>query len=79
MNSYLVHLKEKKFEKSLVKTIQEGIEKEKKEAIEKKIKENKALINAIKENDIKIKKRKNKKKNKKKKMSKWAKKDIKCK
>ena len=51
-------LKDKKFEKSLVKTIQEGIEKEKKEAIEKKRRENEALINAIKENEIKIKKKK---------------------
>ena len=34
-------LKEKKFEKSLVKTIQEGIEKDKKEALEKKKRENK--------------------------------------
>ena len=58
MKKRIEFLKEKKFEKSLVKTIQEGIEKEKKEAIEKKIKENKALINAIKENDIKIKKKK---------------------
>ena len=62
-------LKDKKFEKSLVKTIQEGIEKEKKEAIEKKRRENEALINAIKENEIKIKKKKKKnKKNKNKKM-----------
>ena len=51
-------LKEKKFEKSLVKTIQEGIEKDKKEAVEKKRRENEALINAIKENDLKIKKKK---------------------
>ena len=51
-------LKEKKFEKSLVKTIQEGIEKDKKEALEKKRRENEALINAIKENELKIKKKK---------------------
>ena len=51
-------LKNKKFEKSLVKTIQEGIEKERKDAIEKKRRENEALINAIKENEIKIKKKK---------------------
>ena len=51
-------LKEKKFEKSLVKTIQEGLEKDKKEALEKKKRENEALNNAIKENEIKKKKRK---------------------
>ena len=51
-------LKEKKFEKSLVKTIQEGLEKDKKEALEKKRRENEALINAIKENEIKIMKKK---------------------
>ena len=51
-------LKEKKFEKSLVKTIQEGIEKDKKEALEKKKRENEALRNAIKENELKIKKKK---------------------
>ena len=51
-------LKNKKFEKSLVKTIQEGIERERKEAIEKKRKENEALNNAIKENEIRIKKKK---------------------
>ena len=46
-------LKEKKFEKSLVKTIQEGLEKDKKEALEKKKRENEALNKAIKENDRK--------------------------
>ena len=51
-------LKEKKFEKSLVKTIQEGIEKDKKEAVEKKRRENEALINAIKENELKMQKKK---------------------
>ena len=51
-------LKEKKFEKSLVKTIQEGLEKDKKEAFEKKKRENEALRNAIKENELKIQKRK---------------------
>ena len=51
-------LKEKKFEKSLVKTIQEGLEKDKKEALEKKKRENEALNKAIKENEIKIQKRK---------------------
>ena len=51
-------LKDKKFEKSLVKTIQEGIERERKEAIEKKRRENEALNNAIKENEIRIKKKK---------------------
>ena len=55
-------LKEKKFEKSLVKSIQEGIEKEKKDAIEKKRKENEALLKAIKENDLKIIKKKEKEK-----------------
>ena len=44
-------LKEKKFEKNLVKNIKEGIEKEKQKAIEKKKKENEALLRAIKEND----------------------------
>ena len=51
-------LKNKKFEKSLVKTIQEGIERERKEAIEKKRRENEALNNAIKENELRIKKKK---------------------
>ena len=51
-------LKEKKFEKSLLKSIKEGIEKEKMEAIEKKKKENDALIKAIKENDLKLKRKK---------------------
>ena len=51
-------LKEKKFEKSLVKTIQEGLEKDKKEALEKKRRENEALINAIKENELKKQKKK---------------------
>ena len=55
-------LKEKKFEKSLVKSIQEGIEKEKKDAIEKKKKENEALLRAIKENELKIKRKKEKEK-----------------
>ena len=51
-------LKDKKFEKSLVKTIQEGIERERKETLEKKRRENEALNNAIKENEIRIKKKK---------------------
>ena len=51
-------LKEKKFEKSLVKTIQEGLKKDKREALEKKKRENEALNKAIKENEIKIQKRK---------------------
>ena len=55
-------LKEKKFDKLLVKSIQEGIEKEKKDAIDKKRKENEALLKAIKENDLKLKKRKEKEK-----------------
>ena len=55
-------LKEQKFEKSLVKSIQEGIEKEKKDTIEKKKRENEALLKAIKENDLKIKMKKEKEK-----------------
>ena len=51
-------LKEKKFEKSLVKTIQEGIEKDKREALEKKKRENEALKKAIKENELKIQRKK---------------------
>ena len=51
-------LKEKRFEKSLVKTIKEGIEKDKKEALEKKKRENEALNNAIKENNLKLQKKK---------------------
>ena len=51
-------LKENKFEKTLLKRIKEGIEKEKMETIEKKKKENDALIKAIKENDLKLKRRK---------------------
>ena len=46
-------LKEKKFERELVKNIKENIEKEKKEKKEKKMKENEALNRAIKENEIK--------------------------
>ena len=55
-------LKEKKFEKSLVKSIQEGIEKEKQDAIERKKKENEAILRAIKENELKIIKKKEKEK-----------------
>ena len=55
-------LKEKKFEKSLVKSIQEGIEKEKQDAIERKKKENEALLRAIKENELKIIRKKEKEK-----------------
>ena len=55
-------LKEKKFEKSLVKSIQEGIEKEKQDAIERKKKENEALLRAIKENELKINNKKEKEK-----------------
>ena len=51
-------LKEKKFERSLVQTIKEGLEKDKKEALERKKRENEALKNAIKENEIKIMKKK---------------------
>ena len=46
-------LKEKKFEKEYVKNIKENIEKEKRIAMERKIKENEALNKAIKENEIK--------------------------
>ena len=53
-------LKEKKFEKSLVKSIQDGIERDKNEMIEKKKRENETLLNAIKENEIKIKNKKEK-------------------
>ena len=56
------YLKEKKFEKSLLKSIKEGIEKEKMDAIEKKKKENEALIKAVKENDLKLKLKKEKEK-----------------
>ena len=45
-------LKNKKFERSLVKTIQENIENDKKAAAEKKLRENQALNNAIRENEI---------------------------
>ena len=55
-------LKERKFEKNLVKSIKEGIEKERQESIEKKKKENEALLRAIKENDLKIKMKKEKEK-----------------
>ena len=50
-------LKDQKFEKSLVETIKESIEKEKKEEIEKKRKKNEAFLRAIKENELKIKKK----------------------
>ena len=55
-------LKEKKFEKSLVKSIQDGLERDKNEILEKKRRENEALLNAIKENEIKIKNKKEKEK-----------------
>ena len=50
-------LKDQKFEKRLVETIKESIEKEKKDEIEKKRRKNEALLRAIKENEIKIKKK----------------------
>ena len=50
-------LKDKKFERGLVKTIQEGIEIEKKAIAEKKIRENQALNKAIQENEIRKKQR----------------------
>jgi len=62
INKRIEILKEKKFEKNLVKYIQEGIEKEKQDAIDKKKKENEALLRAIKENDLKIKMKKEKEK-----------------
>ena len=46
------HLKQRKFENNLIKTIQEEMEKEKQEAIQKKIKENEALKKVIRENEI---------------------------
>ena len=48
-------LKDQKFERSLVKTIRESIENEKKQAIEEKRRKNEMLIKAIEENEIKIK------------------------
>ena len=45
-------LKQRKFENALIKNIQEEIEKEKKAAIQKKIKENEALKRVIKENEM---------------------------
>ena len=46
-------LKEKKFERELVKNIKENIEKDQKALKEKKIKENEALNRALKENELK--------------------------
>ena len=51
-------LKDKKFERSLVKTIQENLENDKKQAQEKKMRENQALKKAIEENEIKKQKKK---------------------
>ena len=51
-------LKEKKFERDLVKTIKENLEKDKMALKERKIKENEALNKAIKENEIKNEKKK---------------------
>ena len=62
MMKRIEYLKEKKFEKSLLKSIQEGMEKEKLDAIEKKKKENEALVKAVKENDLKMKLKKEKEK-----------------
>ena len=56
------YLKEKKFEKILVKSIQDGIEREKQEILERKRRENEALISAIRENEIKIRNKKEKEK-----------------
>ena len=65
MKKRIEFLKEKKFEKSLVKTIQEGIERDRKEAIEKKRRENEALNKAIKENELKKQRKKEDEKKKK--------------
>ena len=48
----LEYLKQRKYEKQLIKTIKEEIEKEKKEALEKRIKENEALKKVIRENEL---------------------------
>ena len=45
-------LKQRKFERNLIKNIQEEMEKEKQAAIQKKIKENEALKRVIRENEI---------------------------
>ena len=45
-------LKQRKFEKNLIKTIKAEMEKEKQEAIQKKIKENEALKKVIRENEL---------------------------
>ena len=46
------YLKQRKFERNLIKNIQEEMEKEKQAAIQKKIKENEALKKVIRENEI---------------------------
>ena len=46
------YLKQRKFEKALIKNIQQEMEKEKQAAIQKKLKENEALKKVIKENEI---------------------------
>ena len=48
----LEYLKQRKYEKQLIKTIKEEIEKEKKAALEKRIKENEALKKVIRENEL---------------------------
>ena len=45
-------LKQRKYERNIIKTIQNEMEKEKQEAIQKKLKENEALKRVIKENEI---------------------------
>jgi len=45
-------LKQRKYERNLIKTIQNEMEKEKQEAIQKKLKENETLKRVIKENEI---------------------------
>ena len=62
MMKRIEYLKEKKFDKSLLKSIKEGMEKEKMDAIEKKKKENEALVRAVKENELKMKLKKEKEK-----------------
>ena len=52
MRKRIDFLKQRKFERNLIKNIQEEMEKEKQAAIQKKIKENEALKKVMKENEI---------------------------
>ena len=70
-------LKDQKYERVLVKTIKDSIEREKKEAIEKKRMQNEALLKAIKENEIKIKEKLEKEKKLKEEEAKMTKERIK--